>query len=302
MVSVGRIVGLLVLAPFILGAGPADKSESTDSFDALMRKAIEPILKAAPEALKNPGPLTPPPAAPAAPVYGGTVERITDPVAVKLRPMSERVLVTVLSATADKPRQVLRDLVTVERKGTDLVYIRRGMADGGHAPDGGSVRAVTDDYGRLKDVTVEAPAAHAALSGTMGLLANLAAQMAVLAARIAVATEIPTYAERGVRSGDVVNDAQGQEAFVRFRRRMVVRGLSTFEGKRVLVVDRTLTVSSQGTGTAAQGYGLIDLNTGFLIYSDDTQAKVDKAGQVEQSRVIRRMPDPGSVAPAAAVR
>jgi hypothetical protein len=289
MVSVGRIAGVLLLAPFILAAGPADKRDPSTAF-------IDEVMKS---------PKTPAPPAPAAPVYRGTVEPITDPVVIKLRPLSERVIVTVTSAGPDKPREVTRVLLTVERRGNDLLHTRRTMpaATGEKTAESWrAIRLVTDESGRIKDLSADLPPLS---PDTPPFLIPVIKELFPRIARAAADSAQPTFPERGVRTGDVVNAAQADDSWLQFRTRMVVRGLSTFEGKRVLVVDQNDMMSTQGKGTSSKGYALIDLNTGFMIYSDSTVVTASKRSnkvETEQYRAIQRMPDPGAVAPAAAAR
>jgi hypothetical protein len=253
-------------------------------------------------------PIIPPPPLPPGPAFQGAIEPITSPLLIKLRPLSERSVVSVTTEPGDRGTEkrfvsVLRFIA--ERKGEDIVQVRRLISDkSDNVMDRLSLGTLTtDEFGKMKAATRETP-----------LNANFAAQLPALSqdllpriTRALAAIRVTTFPERGVLSGDVLNSARGNDPPVSYESRRVARGVSTFEGKRVLVVDRSLSLSLFGAGISSQGYELIDLQSGFAIYSDENQVVGDEVRQgtrisaPPRSRTIMRMSDPAVAGATSAV-
>jgi hypothetical protein len=231
-------------------------------------------------------------------VFRAAVEPIDSPVVVRLQPLAERAIVTVSTAAGAAPdaREIAELRLTVVRQGRDLVQIRRPiMAARGLAARWIPARVVSDELGTLKSVTGEAP------PGPFGDVSDplqvFGRELAPRMARAIAEIEQPLFPARGVRTGDVINAAAGDDGVIRYDSRMVVRGRATLEGRRVLVVDHSFSVATIGPSLSSHGYGLIDLETGFLLHANRNQATATtRAGQttVGQARVISHTVEPGA--------
>jgi hypothetical protein len=119
-------------------------------------------------------------------------------------------------------------------------------------------------------------------------------ELAPRLARALAEIEQPRFPARGVRPGDVINQAAGDDGVVRYDSRMVVRGVATVGGRPVLVVDHSFSIATLGPSLTSRGYRLLDLETGTLRHADANQitARV-RAGQtiLEPARVITNVVD-----------
>lgn len=233
--------------------------------------------------------INPAPPLPPSPVFRGTVDVVEAQIAIRLRPLTERAVVTVtMPAGAPQAREVSEQRLTVERQGNDLVQVRRAvMAARGLAGRWMPARVVTDTLGTVKAVT------DAAVQGPVGdggdPLQVFAHELAPRVTRAIAEIWQPRFPARGVQPGDVINQAAGDDGVVRYAGRMVVRGTATVEDRPVLVVDHEFSIETIGPSVASRGYGLIDLETGFFRHADHNQVTTTlRAGQpvTQQARVI----------------
>ena len=85
----------------------------------------------------------------------------------------------------------------------------------------------------------------------------------------------PPFPEAGVRSGDLLLAADMDlsalaGANMRGTNAGVVRGLALFEGRRVVVLDLTFEIVTDGTAMngSGSGYGLLDVETGAWLHTE----------------------------------
>lgn len=288
--------------------GAAERQRLIAACDGRLREIVEAAVPAAPAPVAAAAPtpmppgttpaVAPPPAG--TPTFAGAVQPITTPLVLKVQPFSMRPLIVVGTAirtqdgTPRSVRTVRVGRIEAERRGADIVKtVRLDRVEGGDdAPAPGmAVIVTTDAWGRVKDKRIEwPPGKDARVSAVVRGVVDAVMESGAIAPKGAGG-----YPEQGIKTGDVVNVEVDELLSIEFRH--TVRGLATHEGRKVVVVDIAGTSSDAASPSQMNGYGLIDAETGALVYSSEIGVETSRVGGkpvTTELRIVRKIAEPAS--------
>ena len=223
--------------------------------------------------------------------FDGTVEPITDPIVLRYRPypptpfsVSQKMTLG-LDGSPFSVRTTTFGSTGIERSGTDLVStvtideaeIVYGME---RQQIDWRVRATIrmSDRGEVREIeTQDQESGDAGLVTARQLMSRLSTKL------------FPRFPESGVKTGDELlsfdmdlSALSGLGTTMRGTSAGIVRGVADFQGRRVIVLDLTLNIETEGTDAngSGSGYGLLDIETGAWLYSEFSAAMdVEMEGQ-----------------------